>query len=113
MKRAGKAVRLATVHELRFGVADPSQKKSDLYATNMAEDGLPTIVDVNPASRREQMWRVPWPSSGRETAAAPLRHLPQGLSQASSGYVHGCVSNSPLTNKLESGVFGAAVAAAD
>ena len=46
MKRAGKAVRLATVHELRFGVADPSQKKSDLYVTNMAEDGLPTIVDV-------------------------------------------------------------------
>ncbi len=37
---------LATVHELRFGVADPSQKKSDLYVTNMAEDGLPTIVDV-------------------------------------------------------------------
>ena len=27
-------------------MADPSQKKSDLYATNMAEDGLPTIVDV-------------------------------------------------------------------
>ena len=44
IKRAGKAVRLATVHELRFGVAGPSQKKSDLYVTNMAEDGLPTIV---------------------------------------------------------------------
>ena len=46
IRRAGKAVRLATVHELRFGVADPSQKKSDLYVSNMAEDGLPTIVDV-------------------------------------------------------------------
>ena len=46
VKRVGKAVRLATVHELRFGVADPSQKKSDLYVSNMAEDGLPTIVDV-------------------------------------------------------------------
>ena len=26
MKCAGKAIRLATVHELRFGVADPSQQ---------------------------------------------------------------------------------------
>eukprot|EP01045_Picozoa_sp_COSAG04_P011333 COSAG04_NODE_728_length_10781_cov_15.102134_5_plen_48_part_00 len=32
--------------QLRFGVADPSQKKSDLYVSNMAEDGLPAIVDV-------------------------------------------------------------------
>eukprot|EP01045_Picozoa_sp_COSAG04_P042595 COSAG04_NODE_13532_length_602_cov_0.779324_2_plen_60_part_00 len=44
--------------------ADPSQKKSDLYATNMAEDGLPTIVDVGVAKpgpkgrSKAGRWRV-------------------------------------------------------
>ena len=46
VRRAGKAVRLATVHELRRPGTDPSQKKADLKVDNMAADGLPTNVDV-------------------------------------------------------------------
>ena len=42
---AGKAVRLATVRELRSSGTDPSQKKADLVVSNMAADGLPTLLD--------------------------------------------------------------------
>ena len=43
---AGKAVRLATVQELRRSGSDPSQKKADLKVDNMAAGGLPTILDL-------------------------------------------------------------------
>lgn len=43
---AGKVVRPATVRELRRAGTDPSQKKADLVVSNMAADGLPTLLDI-------------------------------------------------------------------
>ena len=46
LKDAGKDPVLSTVHELRASSTDRSQRKGDITATGLHEDGLPTILDV-------------------------------------------------------------------
>jgi hypothetical protein len=42
----GKHVRTATVHELRSGRSDRSQKQADLVSDNLAACGTQTLIDV-------------------------------------------------------------------
>eukprot|EP01047_Picozoa_sp_COSAG01_P071220 COSAG01_NODE_10996_length_2030_cov_4.856551_1_plen_592_part_10 len=46
LRRAGKHVRTATVHELRSGRSDRSQKQADLVSDNLAACGTRTLIDV-------------------------------------------------------------------
>ena len=46
LKQAGKAAKEATVHELRAGTADRSQRKGDLVCDDLLSSGKSTILDV-------------------------------------------------------------------
>jgi hypothetical protein len=46
LKQAGKAAKEATVHELRAGTTDRSQRKGDLVCDDLLSSGKSTILDV-------------------------------------------------------------------
>ena len=50
MRRAGKHVRHASVHELRASRDDRSQKQGDLVSDDLAACGTATIIDTKVGS---------------------------------------------------------------
>ena len=52
LKQVGKAAKEATVHELRAGTTDRSQRKGDLVCDDLLSSGKSTILDVGIMAKR-------------------------------------------------------------